>query len=172
MGKAIYDDLVKKGRLMIVDEPYTVQELAKIIKTLKLTVPLGAIFIDYVQKIKNKEKSATRQLELQKTSAAILEIAMSCSTPIILGAQLGRDSQSRNKVRLENLRECGDLEQDAQVVLGIFNPSMEDAQAEGKPLTDREIDLDITALKNRNGIANKTISLKFDRPLLKIKETA
>lgn len=46
---------------------------------------------------------------------------------------------------------------------------MEKAQEEQKQLTEREIDLKITPLKNRNGIANKTINLRFDRPLLKIK---
>ena len=68
------------------------------------------------------------------------------------------------------MREAGDLEQDASVVLGVYNPSMEKAQDEQRQLTDRTIDLKITPLKNRNGIVNKTITLEFDRPLLKIKD--
>lgn len=54
--------------------------------------------------------------------------------------------------------------------MGLFNPAMEKAQDEQKQLTDRNIDLKITPLKNRNGIVNKTITLKFDRPILRIKD--
>lgn len=131
---------------------------------------MGGVFIDYIQKIKNKEKFGTRQLELANTSGAILEIAKRSSIPIILGAQLGRSPDSKDKVKLENLREAGDLEQDANLVLGIHNPSMEKAQDELKQLTDRKVDLSVTPLKNRGGLVNKTITLDFDRPLLRIKD--
>lgn len=169
-GKQIYQELVKSGRLRIIGEPFYIHQLPSIIKSLKSKMPLGAVFIDYIQKIKNKQKFGTRQLELANTSNIILETAKNCSIPIILGAQLGRDKESKDKVKLDNLREAGDLEQDANLVLGIFNPSMEKAQDEQKQLTDRKVDLRITPLKNRNGIVNKTITLEFDRPLLKIKD--
>jgi replicative DNA helicase len=169
-GKKKYQELVQSGRLRIIGEAYPVQELSTIISYLKSTVPVGAIYIDYIQKIKNKQRFGTRQLELANTSNMILETAKKYSVPIILGAQLGRDRESRDKVKLDNLREAGDLEQDANLVLGIFNPSMEKAQEEQKPLTDRKVELKVTPLKNRNGLVNKTISLEFDRPLLKIRD--
>ncbi len=127
----------------------------------------GAVFIDYVQKIKNKGKFGTRQLELADTSTTILETAKSCSVPIVMGAQLGR-AEKKDKVTLDNLREAGDLENDANVVLGLFNPAMEKAQAEQTQITEQNIELHVTPLKNRNGIANKTVYLSFDRPILKI----
>lgn len=169
-GKQKYQELVNSGRLRIVGEAYYVLELSSIITYLKSKVPLGGVFVDYIQKIKNKQRFGTRQLELADTSNIILETAKRCSIPILLGAQLGRDKESRDKVKLDNLREAGDLEQDANLVLGIFNPSMEKAQEEQKQLTNRKVDLTVTPLKNRNGIVNKTITLEFDRPLLKIKD--
>lgn len=169
-GKKKYQEFVDSGRLRIDSYPHFIHELPTIIALLKSKVPLGAVFIDYIQKIKNKQKFGTRQLELANTSNIILETAKSYSIPIILGAQLGRDKDTRDKVKLDNLREAGDLEQDAHLVLGIFNPSMEKAQDEQKHLTDRIIDLNITPLKNRNGIVNKSIILQFDRPLLQIKD--
>ena len=169
IGKKTYQELVSSKRLMIVDQPYHVNDLSNQIARLKSNVPLGGVFIDYIQKIKNKSKFGTRQLELQKTSEVILETAKRSSIPIILGAQLGRDRDSRNKVKLDNLREAGDLEQDANLVLGIFNPSMETAQEEGQQLITNVVELSITPLKNRNGVVNKPAILKFDRPILKIK---
>ena len=171
-GKKEYQDLVQSGRLRIVGESYYVHDLSSIIASLKSKVPLGAVFIDYIQKIKNKQRFGTRQLELANTSNVILETAKRCSLPIILGAQLGRDKESKSKVKLDNLREAGDLEQDANLVLGLFNPAMEKAQEEQTQLTNRTVDLQVTPLKNRNGSVNKTITLSFDRPLLKIKDKA
>jgi replicative DNA helicase len=169
-GKNKYQELVTSGRLRITGEPYHVHQLGAIIANLKSKEPLGAVFIDYIQKIKNKQRFGTRQLELADTSSIILETAKRCSIPIILGAQLGRDKESKNKVKLDNLREAGDLEQDANLVLGLFNPAMEKAQDEQTQLTDRKVELKVTPLKNRNGIVNKTVSLDFDRPLLKISD--
>ena len=167
-GKKEYQELVESGRLRIISEPFYIQQLPLILSSLKSKVHLGAIFIDYIQKIKNKEKFGTRQLELANTSSIILESAKTYSLPIILGAQLGRDKESKDKVKLDNLREAGDLEQDANLVLGLFNPSMEKAQDEQLQLKDRKVELKVTPLKNRNGIVNKTIKLDFDRPLLTI----
>jgi replicative DNA helicase len=167
-AKKIYQSLVESGRLKIVGQPFFVQDLSTTISHLCTKEPIGAIFIDYIQKIKNKERFSTRQLELQKTSEIILETAKDNSIPIILGAQLGRDQNSRDKVRLDNLREAGDLENDANTVLGIFNPSMDKAQQAQEPLMSRTVDITVTPLKNRNGIVNKSVTLKFDRPILKI----
>lgn len=170
-GKQEYQTFVNSGRLRIIAEPYYVDDLSTQIAYLRAREPLGAVFIDYIQKVKNKQKFGTRQLELQNTSEIILETAKSCSIPIILGAQLGRDRESKDKVKLDNLREAGDLEQDANLVLGIFNPSMEKAHEEQTQLKSRTVNLNVTPLKNRNGIVNKTVILDFDRPLLKIKDS-
>jgi DNA primase catalytic core len=170
-AKRLYHELITSGRLNIVGDPYYVHELSSQIAFLKAKGSLGAIFIDYIQKVKNKTKFSSRQLELQNTSEVILETAKSCSVPIILGAQLGRDRDSRDKVKLDNLRESGDLEQDANLVLGLFNPVMEKALDESNQLVaSRVVELQVTPLKNRNGLVNKTVSLEFDRPTLTIKD--
>lgn len=169
-GKKKYQELMESGRLRIIGDPFYIQDFPKIIESLKEKVPLGGVFIDYIQKIKNKQRFGTRQLELANTSNIILETAKRYSIPIILGAQLGRDKESKNKVKLDNLREAGDLEQDANLVLGLHNQAMEDSQDKQTQLTSRKVDLTVTPLKNRTGIVNKTVTLEFDRPLLQIKD--
>ena len=168
-GKALFDNYVKNNRLIIIDKTYEIEKLRDLIVSLQIKNPnIGAIFIDYIQKIPNKEKSSNRQLELQRTSEILLDLAKTSSLPLILGAQLGRDINSKDKVKLSNLRESGDLEQDANLVLGIFNPSMETEKDEEESIIPRNIEFRITPLKNRNGLANKTIKLNFDKATLKI----
>jgi len=162
---------MNSGRLWIIDAPLYVDELADALATFRERYKIGAVFIDYIQKIKARGKYPTRQVEIQKISERILEAAKGLSIPVILGAQLGRDKERADKVRLDNLRESGDIEQDANLVLGLHNPAMEKAQAgEIAELTDR-VDLTLTVLKNRNGRVNVEQALTFNRPLLRIEES-
>jgi len=162
--------LMDSGRVWIIDAPLYVDELADALATFRERYAIGAVFIDYIQKIKAKGKYPTRQVEIQKISERILEAAKGLSIPVIMGAQFGREKERTDKVRLDNLREAGDIEQDANLVLGLFNPAMEKAQA-GEPteLMDR-VDLKLTILKNRNGLVNVEETLTFNRPVLQIQE--
>lgn len=169
-GAALLQSLTESHRLVISDFPYFVDDLSKVIANLKERGKIGAIFIDYIQKIKFKGKSSTRQLELQKISETILETAKFNSVPIILGAQFGRGNNKQEVLRLDNLREAGDIENDAKLVLGIWNDSKETAELKGESPAGRNINIDLTVLKNRNGPSNQTISLTFDRPLSTLKE--
>lgn len=162
--------LTEKHRLVVSDYPYFVDDLSKVISNLKKNGSIGAIFIDYIQKIKFKGRASTRQLELQKISETILETAKFNSVPIIMGAQFGRGINRQEVLRLDNLREAGDIENDAKLVLGIWNESKERAESRGETLTGRTVDLDLVVLKNRNGYSNQSISLIFDRPLSKLNE--
>ena len=162
--------LTESHRLVVCDHPYYVDDLKRVIGKLQERGKMGAVFIDYIQKIKFKGKAFTRQLELQKISETILEIAKFHSVPIVLGAQLGRGNTKSEVLRLDNLREAGDIENDANLVLGIWNESKEATENKGEKLTKRTVDLDLILLKNRNGPASQTISLEFDRPLSTLKE--
>jgi DNA primase catalytic core len=169
-GKMKLKELTESSRLWVIDEPFYVNQLVNQIAYLKERYDVGAVFIDYIQKIKINGKFPTRQIELQKISETILEAAKSLTLPIILGAQLGRDKESKNKIRLDNLREAGDIENDANLVIAINNEAMEKAQSQNEKLTERTVKLMLHILKNRNGAVNEEVELVFDRPLLKIKE--
>lgn len=168
-GKAKFRELTESKRLWIMDDPFYVDELADTLAWLKERYDVGAVFVDYLQKIKIKSRYPSRQVELQRISERILETAKGLSIPIILGTQLGRDPQHSDKVRLDDLKEAGGIEQDANLVLGLFNPAMEKAQDTGEPIKRDEIDLKVTVLKNRNGPVNGEEALTFDQPRLTIK---
>ncbi len=160
-AKKKYEEYISTGRLKLFAHPYEAAILSDKIRESCQETKIGAVFIDYIQKIKNKRSFATRQLELQKTSEMLLETASENNIPIILGAQFGRDKERKDKVKLDNLRECGDIEQDASIVLGIYNDEVENEGAGSKDFT-------ITVLKNRDGEVGKEIELDFNRKLLKI----
>ncbi|MBC7474394.1 MAG: toprim domain-containing protein, partial [Candidatus Sericytochromatia bacterium] len=140
-GKLKLKELTESSRLWLIDEPFYVHQLVNQISYLKDRYDIGAVFIDYIQKIKINGRFSTRQIELQKISETILEAAKTLSLPIILGAQLGRDKDSKNKIRLDNLREAGDIENDANLVIAVNNEAMEKALTQNEKLTDRIVNL-------------------------------
>lgn len=168
-GTGLFKEYVDDKRLWVIDESYYIDTLINQLYNFKNIYPLGAVFVDYIQKIKTTGRFGTRQLELQKISGQLLEASTKLSIPIILGCQLGRDKEHKNKVRLDNMREAGDIEQDANLVIGIYNDAMQKAQDEGKQLLQPEVDLKLTVLKNRNGEVNQEIHLSYNRPIWLIK---
>jgi replicative DNA helicase len=169
-GKAELGQALNSGRVLLEDEPYTVEEWAENLSAVCGQVPVGAVFVDYIQKVRTRGDFSTRQRELELISERILDTAKRLSVPVILGAQLVRSPVHSNRVLLDDLLNAGDIEQDAQVVLGLFNPTMEEAQDESAPATDSLMELEVTVLKNRNGPVNGRVVLDFNRALLTLRE--
>jgi len=84
---------------------------------------VAAVFIDYVQKLTTEEDSVNRQQEIQKVCETLLLTALypTVKTSIILGAQVNRNVVSFDTLTLDNMREAGDIENAANLVLGIWN---------------------------------------------------
>lgn len=171
-AKEILDNFKENERLFIIDDHYYIDDLCNKIAYFKDRYPIGAVFIDYIQKIKIKGKYQSRQVELANISEQILETSLKLQLPIILGAQLGRDKNKpgKAKVSLDNLRESGDIEQDANLVIGLYNEALEQAEDEEIILKDSVVTLELTILKNRDGIVNEKVCLEFNRPILTLKD--
>lgn len=97
-----------------------IEEQAKEVQNKK---KVAAVFIDYVQKLTTEEDAHNRQQEIQKICQTLLSTALDkrVSTSIILGAQVNRNVTSFEELTLDKMREAGDIEQDANIVLGIWN---------------------------------------------------
>ncbi len=169
-GKNEFNLLTEKGRLWIIDEPYGVDDLVDAIVYLFERHNMGAIFIDSMQKIKTKGNHTSRHAELQAVSERILETAKALSVPILLGARVDRNPLRRGEVTLEDLKEAGDIGQDAHLVLGLYAEAVEEAMENGTNLTESALDLKVKVLKNRNGHVNQEAILRFSRPLMKISD--
>jgi replicative DNA helicase len=127
-------------------------------------VEQGLIVIDYLQLMQDKGKtSQDRWVAVGEISRGLKILAKELNVPILALSQLSRAVESRRDKRpmLSDLRESGNIEQDADVVMFIDRSlSEEEASSMDRP------SLGLARLiigKNRNG-AIKDIDLVFDAP--------
>ncbi len=163
---AEYEKLNSAGRLLICDEMYPVEDLATVISLLNQRGDTGAVIVDYIQKISPGQAQSQRYLDIKLISSRLVERAVKLKIPIILGAQLGRGTDG-SKPKLENLRESGDIEQDANLVLSLYTKAVEDMDS-----SKAEVPMEVSILKNRAGASDRKVDMVFNRPALKITEKA
>ncbi len=171
----LYNTLTESGRLYLTDKALAAEDLASVIAFGCKRNQVGAVFVDYIQKVSPRQQSSQasqRYLEVKKASQLLLEQAIQQEVAIILGAQLNRASTQTvdKKPRLEGLRESGDLEQDANLVLGLYNKVREETDEQGMSGNSQEQTLEVLILKNRQGQSNVSARLTFDPPRLRIKD--
>lgn len=164
-----YQRLTVAGRLTLSDQRLAGEDLTATIALLARRGDTGAILVDYIQRIPVHGQYSQRYLEIKAISDMLLDQAVRHNLPVIVGAQLNRSAGGGAHPRLEQLREAGDLEQDAHLVLGLYNQSVDEIE-EGQQDKAREVDLRISVLKNRSGMAGSSSVLTFDRPILKIRD--
>ena len=117
---------------------------------------LGLVIIDYLQLISSKGQSNNRQQEVSEISRNLKTMAMELEVPVIALSQLSRSVEKREDRRpvLSDLRESGSIEQDADIVAAIHNPS------DDIPVDDSPVPIELIILKHRNGPI-KNINLLF-----------
>jgi len=177
-GIGKYRDVTEAKRLNLIDEHFYIDDLTDTIAHLSVHHPVGAIFIDYIQKVKTRGRYNTRELEIQDISRQLLEAALGLKIPIVVGAQFNRLVGSKKQVIEGTLREAGDIEQDANLVLGLWNETKNKEDEERERIErrgtshDKVVDLDLLILKNRDGESNRTVTVTFNRPTLTITDKA
>lgn len=83
--------------------------------------PIGLVVVDYLQLMRSKQKFDRKDLEIGEISMVLKEIAKTISAPVVALAQLNRPPQQGSKIpSLERLRESGQIEQDADVVIFTY----------------------------------------------------
>lgn len=166
-AKNEFRELVDGGRITVIDKNYSVEELSSLIAYLNSKEQIGGVFIDYIQRMRTDRRTQDKRTEIAHISDQVLQIAKENGLPLILGAQLNRSSAQTGtkKPTLESLKEAGNLEEDANTVLSVYNESREKEETEDgqEYKTLREVDLEIKALKNREGSVNEKATLIFDK---------
>jgi replicative DNA helicase len=83
---------------------------------------LDLIVVDYLQIMGSTKRYTTRQQEVGSFSRGLKSLAKELDVPVMALAQVGRGSEQRSgdkRPMLSDLREAGDIEQDADQVLFI-----------------------------------------------------
>jgi len=87
------------------------------------------VVIDYLQLLKpDKGRGSNRYAEVGDISRGVKAIAMDCDVPIIALSQLNRASEGKEdrEPTMAELRESGDIEQDASVIIMLWNSDKDD----------------------------------------------
>lgn len=94
----------------------------------KKGVRLTAVFFDYLQLMRGDGTAQRREEEIGQISRGLKALAKDEDIAAVAGCQLNRAVESRagadKKPRIADLRESGNLEQDADNVLAIHRPAM------------------------------------------------
>jgi replicative DNA helicase len=108
---------------------------------------LGLIVIDYLQLMRPEDSTASRVEQIGQISRGLKMLARELSVPVIAVSQLSRAVESRPDKRplLSDLRESGNIEQDADVVMFIYRDDYYNKESE------RPGEADLIIAKHRNG---------------------
>lgn len=97
--------------------------------------PMHCLFVDYLQQVRVVNSRAQRREQVGSITRGLKELARELNIPVIALSQLSRASEDHGdgKPKLTDLREAGDIEQDADVVLLLYRsevaPTVDDQTA-------------------------------------------
>lgn len=85
---------------------------------------LALIVIDYLQLMSSGQKAESRRVEVGQISRALKALAMELNIPVLALSQLNRQSEATasKEPTMSELRESGDIEQDADVIVLMYAP--------------------------------------------------
>lgn len=151
--KAGYDELES---LRLDCESYDIDGIAARIAEWKHQWGIAFVVVDYLQLIMAKGKNRFEQLSIVSRRLKIL--AKQFEVAILAPAQLSREVEREHREpRLSDLRECGNIEQDADCVLFIHR--------------DKDEQYKLIVAKQRSGLARcRPISLHVDGPRFRVRE--
>ncbi len=119
-------------------------------RKLKRERGLDLIMIDYLQLMTSDTKSDNRTTEVGDISRKMKILAKEINVPVILLSQMSRAAEQRGNHTpvLSDLRESGNIEQDADIVMFIHRPDEIQKEGANRP---RDYQVQLIVAKHRNG---------------------
>src|SRR5213594_1708996 len=118
---------LSEAPIFIDDSPnLTVLEARAKARRMKAEHNLQLVIIDYLQLMRGRAHLDNRQQEISEISRSLKALAKELSIPVVALSQLSRAVETREQRRpqLSDLRESGALEQDSDLILFPYRPSM------------------------------------------------
>ena len=149
-------DFFENSDLIIHDKAYpTILELQNRIKaTLRRNPNIKNIFVDHTGKIELLGKTR-EDIEIGHISSMLKKIARDYNIRVFLLQQLNRSLESRENKRpmLSDIKNSGNIEEDADIVLGLYRDSYYKKDKDKPSIFDKDSieDAEILVLKNRDG---------------------
>lgn len=161
-------DFFSTSKLIIHDKSYpSLIELQSRIKTvLRKNPDIKNVFVDHTGKIQLLGKTR-EDIEIGQISAMLKKIARDYNIRIFLLQQLNRSLESRDNKRpqLSDIKNSGNIEEDADIVLGLYRESYYKKDKKKEMLyninANTTEDAEIIVLKNRDGrVGTATVSFQ------------
>jgi replicative DNA helicase len=136
-------------------------ELRAKARRLQTKQPLALVIVDYLQLMSGDSRAENRQQEVSNISRSMKQLARELEVPVIAVSQLNRSPEARadREPQLADLRESGAIEQDADMVMFIYEDPSD-------PSSKGIVKLKIA--KNRNGPTD-TVRLGFVKDYTKFR---
>lgn len=133
--------------IFIDDTPgLTVTEMRAKARRLKSEYGLGLLIVDYLQLMGGRTKEENRTQEISAISRGLKGLAKELNVPLIAISQLSRAPETRGgRPRLSDLRESGQIEQDADLVALLYRDELVNPSEENRGRAE------IIIAKQRNG---------------------
>lgn len=142
---------IRDMRIAILDDPgATVSRIRAFVRSVSRKGSLSGLVVDYVGLLRGGSAEKSRQQVIGEFSREMKLLAKEFHMPVILLSQLNRESEKRpgKKPMISDLRESGDLEQDADVAI-LLSRDLEDP--------DRRGEVDVLIPKNRHGNTDELV---------------
>lgn len=130
---------------------------------------VGLVVVDYLQLMRGTEKLNNRVQEIGSITRGLKNFAREMELPVIALCQLSREAaRSDDAPQLYHLRESGDIENDADLVIGLRRPASvitiknnDGSESPSWAESDVEQLVEAWFLKHRGGNAGGFVSLGF-----------
>lgn len=102
-----------------------INQLRSKARSLKRRRGLRLLVVDYIGLMEGTDRKANRATQLGEVSRGIKALAKELDCTVLLLAQLNREVEKRPNMRpiMADLRECGDIEQDADIIAFVHRPA-------------------------------------------------
>lgn len=156
--------LKKENKIIPIDNKYKIQEIIYTTKQLHKTGKIKGIVIDYLGLLQGGH-GRTKDEEIGSITKALKQLAVTLKIPVVLLVQLNRESdKNEREPELHDLRESGNIEQDADIVTFIH--------ATKNDRFSLEVPTKFIVAKHRNGEIGKLSEIVFLKSKFKfIKKT-
>jgi len=130
---------------------------------------VSVVIVDYLQLVAIGRRVESRRLEVGEISRALKALAGDLNVAVVAASQLNRapDQRDDHRPRLSDLRESGDIEQDADVVMLLYRPAYYAKKRNGQLWLGGEVVSEHVAelgvAKNRHGETGG-VRLYYDAP--------
>lgn len=124
---------------------------------------LRLVVVDYLQQMTSGQRAESRRVEVGQISRGLKELAMDLDVPVLALSQLNRVSEmTQSKVpTMAEMRDSGDIEQDADFILLMFTPRTDADDDEPMPVQGPRL-VKMIVEKNRQGQSGMKVAVNFD----------